>query len=208
MTRYEAIKGAISDLENQRKMIIANFGKSMCPAELEQKIAQFQNELDAAEAVVNRQKQFVRFTEGLLQCAGLEKISDFEGFRKKSLYDDEVTVKYDGDYDPNDSMRVRYCTTNDYTIAEISVYYKRSHNDTHEVESKQRVLFKVSHNHFSFNDEAYDQLLKFIRVNADEAVSYLREAELRWTLDQIRSVFAQKGITETTWTPAESELNI
>lgn len=208
MTRYEVLKVALSELEHQREMILSNFGKSMCPMELEQKISQYRNDLDRVEADVKRQNQFVRFIEGVLQSAGLEKISDHEGFRKKSLYDDEVAIKYDGDYDPDDSMRVRYCSTVDYTTAEISVYYMRSHNDTNVVESKQRVLFKVSHNHFSFNEEAYDQLLKFIRVNADEAVSYLREAEYRWNIEQLRSVFAQKGITETAWTPAESELNL
>lgn len=206
MTRYEVLKAALSELEQQQKQIISNFGKSMCPMELEQKISQYRNDLVAVESEVNRQNQFIRFTEGLLQSAGLEKISDHEGFRKKSLYDDEVAVKYDGDYDPDDSMRVRYCTTVDHTVAEISVYYKRSHNDTHE--SKQRVLFKVSFNHYSFNEEAYDQLLKFIRVNADEQVTYLREAEYRWSIDQLRSVFAQKGITETEWTHAESEFGL
>lgn len=207
MTQLQNMEQKLDNLETQMYSIELNFGKAAAPVELEQQILELRNQITAIKAYETRKEQFLSFCEGICLAAGLQKITDGE-FRKAELYDDEVAIKYDEDHDPEDAFRLCICITSDYSICELSIRYKRTHAEEKVVESKQRVVFKVGYRHFAFNDKAFSEMLAFIRAHADEAVSYLREAEYRWTIDKIRSVFAQKGITETEWTPAESELNL
>lgn len=197
----------LDNLETQMYNIEINFGRAAAPVELEQSIMELRNQIKALKAYETRKEQFLAFCEGVCLTAGLQKVTNGE-FRKAELYDDEIAIKYDEDHDPEDEFRVSICTTADYSIGELSIRYKRTKAEEKVVESKQRVVFKIGYRHFAFNDKAFSEMLAFIRAHADEAVSYIREAEYRWTVNQIRSVFAQKGITETTWTPAESELNL
>lgn len=207
MTRLQVFEKELENLENQMVEIETNFGKAAAPVELEQRIIELRNQVNQLNEEENRKGRFLDFCEKVCLKAGLDKVTTGE-FRKKELYDDEIAIKYDEDHDPDDEFRLCICTTADYSIGELSIRYKRTHAEEKVVESKQRVLFKLGYRHFAFNDKAFSEMLVFIRANADEAVSYLREAEYRWTVNQIRSVFAQKGITETEWTPAESELNL
>ena len=205
MTRLQIAERELENLENQMVEIETNFGRAAAPVELEQQILEIRNQITALKTYETRKEQFLSFCEGICLAAGLQKITDGE-FRKAELYADEIAIKYDEDHDPEDEFRVCICATADYSIGELSIRYKRTHAE--EVESKQRVVFKVGYRHFGFNDKAFSEMLAFIRAHADETVSYLREAEYKWTINQIRSVFAQQGITETEWTPAESELNL
>lgn len=204
MTRLQVFEKELENLEIQMVEIETNFGKAAAPVELEQRIIELRNQVNQLKEKEIRKEKFLSFCEGICLAAGLDKITDGE-FRKKELYDSEISINYDHD---DDMFRVCVCTTADYSIGEIAIRYKRTHAEEKVVESKQRVLFKVGYNHFAFNDKAFSEMLAFIRAHADEAVSYLREAEYKWTINQIRSVFAQQGITETEWTPAESELNL
>lgn len=206
MTRLQSMEQRLASLEIQMAEIEKNFGKAAAPVELEQMIAEIRSQLAAMKAEENRKDQFVSFCENICLAAGLQKITDGE-FRKKELYDDETALKYD-ESDPDDEFRVVVVTTADYSTCELAICYKRTHAEEKTVESKQRALFKFTQETFCFNSEGYDQMLKFIRVNAAESVSFLREAEYRWTLNQIRSVFAQQGITEEAWTPANSEFGL
>lgn len=205
MTRIQSMEQRLANLESQMAEIETNFGRAAAPVELEQQISEIRSQLAAMKAEENRKEQFLDFCEKICLAAGLQKITDGE-FRKKELYDEEVAVKYNDE--PDDEFRVIITTVCDYSKCEVAIRYKRTHSEQKVVETKQRVLYKVGYNHFAFNNDAYDQMLKFIRVNADESVSFLREAEYRWSVQSIRSVFAQQGITEEAWTPAESEFGL
>ena len=205
MTRLQVFEKELENLELQMVEIETNFGKAAAPVELEQRINELRNQVKQLKEEENRKERFLDFCEKVCIAAGLDKVTTGE-FRKKELYDEEVAVKYDDD--PDDLFRVCLTTVGDYSTCELSIRYKRTHADEKVVESKQRVVFKFTQTAFCFNSEAYDQMLKFIRVNADETVSFLREAEYWWSVTQIRRVFAQQGMTESEWTPAESELNL
>ncbi len=206
MTRLQVFEKELKNLEIQMAEIETNFGKASAPVELEQRIIELRNQVKQLKADENRKERFVSFCEGICLSAGLQKITDGE-FRKKELYDEEVAVKYDEDDDPEDEFRLYICTTADYSIGEITVRYKRTLEDR-DAKDAQRVVFKITKESFAFNEEAFSTMLKFIRANAAESVSYLREAELKWTVNQLRSTFTKKGLAEEDWTPAESELNL
>lgn len=206
MTRLECMKAELDNLKKQHQLIVGHFGKAACPVDLEQRIMKLQNDIKELEADKNRQTEFVKFVEGVCITAGLKKISDGE-FRKNSLYEDEVKVKYDKDPD-DDKFRVKTVTVGDYSIGEISACYHRQHGDTGEVVDSQRVIFKITKTSYSFSKDAYDIMLKFIRMHAPEEVSYFREAEYKWSITRLREVFSQQGMIEREWTPAESELNL
>lgn len=205
MTRLQISEKELANLEIQMSEIEKNFGRAAVPIELEQNILNLRNQIKNLEDEENRKARFLSFCEDICLTAGLSKVADGE-FRKKELYDQEIKVKYDEDDDPGDLFRVCVCTTADYSIGEISIRYKRAHAD--QTEDVQRVIFKITEDDFSFNKDAYDRMMSFIKMHASESVSYLREAELRWATIQLRSAFAQQGMTETEWTPAESELNL
>ena len=202
MTRLQVFEKELENLEIQMVEIETNFGKAAAPVELEQRIIELRNQVEQLNEEENRKGRFLDFCEKVCLAAELDKVTTGE-FRKKELYDKEVAVKYDDD--PDDLFRVCLTTVGDYSTCELSIHYKRTHADDKVVESKQRVVFKFTQTAFCFNREAYDQMLAFIRMNASESVSYLREAELIWTTKQLRSVFAQQGLVEEDWTPAESE---
>lgn len=205
MTRLQVFEKELENLEVQMVEIETNFGKAAAPVELEQRINELRNQVKQLKEEENRKERFLDFCEKVCLAAGLDKVTTGE-FRKKELYDEEVAVKYDDD--PDDLFRVCVCTTADYSIGEIAIRYKRTHADQKVTEDAQRVVFKITEDSFAFNSEAYDQMLKFIRMNASESVSYLREAELRWTTNQLRSAFAQQGLVEEDWSPADSEFGL
>lgn len=201
MTRLEIVQRELDNLETQMYNIEMNFGRGLAPVELEGRILELRNQIQQLKAEENRKERFSSFCENICLAAGLQKVTDGE-FRKKELYDDEIAIKYDHD---DDMFRVCVCTTADYSIGEITIRYKRTYADQKETKDAQHVVFKITEDNFAFSSDGYDQILAFIRANADESVTYLREAELIWTTKQLRSVFAQQGMTETEWTPAESE---
>ena len=205
MTRIQITERELANLEMQMAEIEKNFGRAAAPVELEQRIIERRSQLTAMKAEENRKSRFVAFCEKICLAAGLQKITDGQ-FRKKELYDEETAVKYDDD--PDDLFRVCIVTTADYTIGEITIRYKRTHSEQKVVEDAQKVLFKITEDSYQFNSDAFDSMLKFIRMNADESVSFLREAEYRWSVNQLRSVFAQQGMAEKEWSPAESEFGL
>ena len=206
MTRLECMKAELANLKHQHTVIVGHFGKAACPVDLEQKIMKLQNDIKELDAEKNRQTTFVKFVEGTCITAGLKKITDGE-FRKGSLFDDEIRVRYDEDPD-DDLFRIKTVTVADYSVGEISAYYHRQHSDTGEEVDKQRVIFKITKTSFAFSKDAYDIMLKYIRMEAPEEISYIREAEYIWSITRLREVFAQQGMHEVDWTPAESELNL
>lgn len=206
MTRLDIAKQELAPLENQLREIEKNFGRGLAPVELEQRIFDLRDQINSLIADENRKENFITFCEAICLAAGLHKVANGE-FRKKELYDAEIAIKYDEDDDPEDEFRLCICTAADYSIGEITVRYKRILEDR-DAKDAQRVVFKITEESFAFNEEAFRTMLKFIRANASESVSYLREAELKWTVNQLRSTFAKKGLAEEDWTPAESELNL
>lgn len=207
MTRLQVFEKELENLEIQMVEIETNFGKAAAPVELEQRIIELRNQVKQLKEEENRKERFLDFCEKVCIAAGLDKVTTGE-FRKKELYDQEIKVKYDEDDDPGDLFRVCVCTTADYSIGEIAIRYKRTHADQKVTEDAQRVVFKITEDSFAFSSDGYDRMLKFIRMNASESVSYLREAELRWTTNQLRSAFTKQGLAEEDWTPAESEFGL
>ena len=204
MTRLEIAQQELANLEIQLSDIEKNFGRGLAPVELEQRILDLRNQVKQLKAEENRKDLFVSFCENICLVAGLHKVSE-GSFRKKELYNAEISINYDDD---DDMFRVIVVTVSDYTVGEIAIRYQRVHADQTVTEDARRVVFKITEDSFAFSSDGYDQILEFIRVNADESVRYLREAELIWTVRRLRSAFAKQGLVEKAWTPAESELNI